>query len=158
MIGARHLRILRVLYERLNPAGINWVVTGSCSFALQGLPVEPNDIDIQSDEAGVYAIERMFADRVTRPVAFSSKPNIRSHFGALDIDGIRVELIGDIQKREADEPWDEPPDLNRFKRRVEIDGMQIPVLSLEYEAQAYRKMGRFERAEMLRNWLAAHVR
>jgi hypothetical protein len=27
--------------------------------------------------------------------------------------------------------------------------MDIPVLSLEYEAQAYRKLGRIERAHML---------
>jgi len=31
--------------------------------------------------------------------------------------------------------------------------MRIPVLSLEYEYQAYLKLGRIEKAEMLRSWL-----
>jgi len=30
--------------------------------------------------------------------------------------------------------------------------MQVPVLSLKYEAQASQKMGRLERAEMLRRF------
>jgi len=31
--------------------------------------------------------------------------------------------------------------------------MQVPVLSLEYEYQAYLKLGRIDKAEMLRKWL-----
>lgn len=42
-------------------------------------------------------------------------------------------------------------------RQGAIDGMQIPVLSLEYEYQAYLKFGRVERAEILRKWLQNQV-
>jgi len=106
---------------------------------------------------GADAIERIFADRVTRPVSLLAGPKIHSHLGALNIDGVEVEIMGDIQKREVDESWDGPPDLSRYKRFVEVDGMRIPVLSLEYEEQAYRKMGRVEKADMIRNWLAANA-
>jgi hypothetical protein len=34
-----------------------------------------------------------------------------------------------------------------------IEGIQIPVLSLEYEYQAYLKLGRIEKAERLKKWL-----
>ena len=78
---------------------------------------------------------------------------MRSHFGALAIDGLNVEIMGDIQKRLPDGAWEVPVDLNRHKRFVEIEGMRIHVLSLEYEYQAYLKLGRTERAEMLKNWL-----
>jgi len=36
---------------------------------------------------------------------------------------------------------------------MEVEGMQVPVLSLEYEVEAYRRMGRTERADMLERWL-----
>jgi hypothetical protein len=75
---------------------------------------------------------------------------MRSHLGALLIDGIEVEIMGDIQKRLEDGSWESPVDLNSHRRFVNFEGMQVPVLSLEYEAQAYQKMGRLERAEMLR--------
>jgi hypothetical protein len=68
------------------------------------------------------------------------------------IDGIEVEIMEDIQKRCEDGSW-EAVDLSKYKRVVEIRGMQIPVLSLEYEYQAYLRLGRVDKAEMLREWL-----
>lgn len=93
MISPAHLNVLRKLYARLNDAEVNWAVTGSLGLALQGLPLEPRDIDIQTDEAGAYKIERLFPESVTEKVRFSSAERVRSHFGALLIDGIKVEII-----------------------------------------------------------------
>ncbi|MFC6233223.1 nucleotidyltransferase domain-containing protein, partial [Paenibacillus allorhizosphaerae] len=49
--------VLELIYERLSMTQINWALTGSTSFALQGLPYEPGDIDIQTDQQGAYEIE-----------------------------------------------------------------------------------------------------
>ena len=147
------VEVLRKLDRELSPTDINWVVTGSVGFALQGVPVVPNDIDLQSDEAGVYEIERRLAEFVVRSVTFSATERIRSHFGALRIGGIKVEIMGDIQKRLEDGRWEEPVDLRRHKRVVEMVGMQLPVLSLAYEYTAYLRLGRKDRAAMLKNWL-----
>ncbi len=152
MIPRTHLKVLRKLYERLKDCGVNWVVTGSFGFALQGVPVEPHDIDVQTDREGAYEIERLFSEFVVEPVRFKESKRIRSYFGALVIDGIRVEIMGDIQKKVNDE-WEPPADISRYKRFVQIEGMQIPVLDLEYEYQAYLKLGRVEKAEMLKRFL-----
>lgn len=153
MIDLLYLDVLRQIHVRLSNTDVNWVVTGSLGFALQGVPVQPNDIDLQTDKAGAYAIERRFSDVVIRKVKFSATERIKSHFGALQIDGIKVEIMGDIQKRGSDGVWEEIVDPARYKRMVEINGMLMPVLSLEYEYQAYLKFGRIERAKMLRRWL-----
>ena len=153
MIDPRFLAVLRKVHARLASTDVNWAVTGSLGFALQGMPVEPHDIDIQSDEKGAYEIERLFSEYVSHPVALSSTEAMRSHFGALAIDGLEVEIMGDIQKRSDDGAWQEPTDLNRHKRMVDVEGMRVPVLSLEYEREAYLKMGRVEKAERLREWL-----
>lgn len=68
------------------------------------------------------------------------------------IDGIKVEIMGDIQKR-VDDRWEPPVDISKYKRLVDVEGMKIPVLDLEYEYQAYLKLGRVERARMVRNFL-----
>ncbi len=146
-----YLNVLRQIYTRLKDSYINWVVTGSLGFALQKVPVSPHDIDLQTDEAGAYEIERLFSEDVTRQVAFSSAENIRSHFGALMIDGIKVEIMGDISKQLEDGTWEEPVALERYKQFVEVEGMQIPVLSLEYEYQAYLKLDRIELTVMTHN-------
>ena len=153
MIDLVYLNVLRQIHTRLFNTDVNWVVTGSLGFALQGVPVQPNDIDLQTDKAGAYEIERLFSDAVIRKVKFSATERIRSHFGALQIDGIEVEIMGDIQKRGADGVWEEVIDPAHYRQIVEIEGLLVPVLSLEYEYQAYLKFGRVERAQMLRRWL-----
>jgi hypothetical protein len=71
----------------------------------------------------------------------------------LEIEGIPVEVMGDIQKRGADGSWEDPVDIGRYKPWVTVDGMNLPVLPLEYEYQPYLKLGRTEQADMLRQWL-----
>ena len=162
MIDDSYLDVLRQLVHRLGDdspedAGrppVNWALTGSLSMALQGVPIEPHDIDVQTDAAGAYESERRFAAAVICPVAFSSAENIRSHFGALRINGLTVEIMGDIEKRLPDGSWEGPVDLARHRHVVSVAGMRVPVLSLVYEREAYLKLGRVERAALLARWLA----
>jgi hypothetical protein len=159
MLDPSYLMVLRKICERLSNTGINWALTGSCSFALQGIDVEPHDIDVQTNKRGAYEIENLFSEFVTSKIVFScmhahaSAKRIRSYLGALLIDGIKVEIMGDIQILGEDGVWEEPVDLNLHKQVVDIEGLKIPVLSLDYEYQAYLKLGRKEKAEMLRKWL-----
>ncbi|WP_456398001.1 nucleotidyltransferase domain-containing protein [Palaeococcus sp. (in: euryarchaeotes)] len=152
MIPQTHLKVLYKLYERLKDSNVNWVVTGSLGFALQGVSVEPHDIDIQTDKEGAYEIEHFFSEFVVESVRFKESEKIRSHFGALMIEGVKVEIMGDIQKKVNDE-WEPPVDITKYKRFVQIEGMKIPVLSLEYEYQAYLKLGRIEKAKILKKFL-----
>lgn len=152
-LNPTYLEVLRVLHARLSDSDVTWAITGSLGFALQGVPVQPNDIDVQTDEAGAYSIERLFAEFVVRKVVFSEAERIRSHFGALLIDGVRVEIMGDIEKRQEDRQWEPPVEVRRHTRLVEVEGMHVPVLSLEYEYRAYLTLGRVARAEMLKEWI-----
>ena len=152
MIPQTHLKVLRKLYERLKDSGVNWVITGSLGFALQGVPIGPHYIDIQTDKEGAYEIERLFSEFVVRSVQFKESERIRSYFGTLIIDGIKVEIMGDIQKKVNNE-WEPPVDINKYKCFMQIEGMKIPVLNLEYEYQAYLKLGRIKKAEMLKEFL-----
>jgi hypothetical protein len=152
-ISPEHLNALRKVHERLHGSQVTWLVCAGMSLLLQGVPVSAHDIDLETDAAGAYEIERLFAEYVTRRVNFSSTDRIRSHFGALCIDGIKVEIIGDIEIRAEDGTWERSPDLQKHRRFVAVEGMQIPVLSLEYECEAYRKLGRPEKAELVCKWL-----
>ncbi len=147
------LDTLRAICTRLASCRAHWAITGSLGWALQGVKVEVHDIDLQTDPAGAYEIEGLLSEYVASPVRYTVSERIRSHLGKLEINGVRVEIIGGVQKRLEDGTWEEPVNVERHRVWVEIDGMQIPVLSLEYEYQAYLKLGRTEKAEMLRQWL-----
>lgn len=135
---------------------VRWALAGSASFALQGVPVEAHDIDVQTAATGAYALAGRFADAVTRPVVFSEAERIRSHFGALRLYGVTVEIMGDIAKRLPDGRWEEPVDLDAHTRFVDAHSLRLPVLALEYEAAAYRTLGRIQTADLLERWLATH--
>ena len=65
---------------------------------------------------------------------------------------IKVEIMGNIQKKVGDR-WEEPVDIAKYLKFVEFEDMYLPVLDLKYEMEAYRKLGRFEKAKMLEEYL-----
>lgn len=153
MIPAQHLQALRKIVACLKDQPVTWVVTGSLGMALQGMPVEVHDIDLQTDQDGAYAIARLLGAYVAMPVHFRESERVRSHFGRLEMDGLQVEIMGDMQHRLEDGSWEAPAPFQVHLHWLDVEGMRAPVLSLEYEYEAYRKLGRTEKAEMLRAWL-----
>ena len=71
----------------------------------------------------------------------------------MDIDGVRVEIMGDRQQRLDDGMWEAAPDLAEQRRYVMLVDMRVPVLALEYEYDVYLKLGRADRAELLKRHL-----
>ena len=151
-LPAPFLPVLHQLHAALRDRQILWAITGSAGFALRGLPFTPNDIDLQTNEAGAYALEAALPEFVVQPVAFSGTERIRSHFGQLKMNGIKVEIIGDVQKF-VNGRWQPPPNLAQYREWVPVDGLLLPVLSLAYEREAYEQMGRVETAVSLQQWL-----
>ena len=155
MITGAFTDALRIIVSRLQGSRVRWAVTGSLGFALHGVPVTVNDIDIQTDRDGAYEIERLLNEFVHQAVTFSTSDRIRSHFGSLLIKEVVVEIMGDVEKRLDDDSWQAAPDLDVHRRLVDFRGMVVPVMSLEYEYQAYRILGRTEKMRILEEWLSA---
>lgn len=153
-VAESYLQVLHLIHNRVAGADLKWALTGSVAFALRGIDVSPpGDIDVQTDTAGAYGMDRLLAEYTVRPVHFSETEQMRSHFGALKIEGVTVEIMGDIQHRRADGSWTEPVDITAVREWVAVDGFRLPVLSLAYEAEAYSRIGREETARQLRAWM-----
>jgi hypothetical protein len=156
MIPAEFLNVLRKIHTSLLDSGIDWAVTGSLGMVLQGMDLPVHDIDIQTDEDGAYEIERRLAKFVLKPVLYKASERMRSRFGTLRIDGIQVEIMGGIQKRFPSGEWEQPVQVPLHRHWIDLSGLSIPVLSLKYEYEAYRLMGREEKAALIRAWLDQH--
>ena len=155
-IDQSFLHALKFIYSKLSRTDIIWAVTGSLGFALHGIPVKPHDIDIQTDERGAYRMADIFAEYLMENVSFASADDLRSHFGAFVIKGIRCEIMGDIEKRSSNGTWSSPPDLRKHIEHIMVKKMNIPVLTLQYECEAYMQLGREGKARMLQQWLRQH--
>jgi len=158
MISEPFANVLKIICCTLQESEVIWAVTGSLGFVLQGMKLPVHDIDLQTDKAGAYQIEHCFADKIIRPVAFSSSNQLQSHFGELRINGIKVEIMGDLQKKLPNGEWEVPVDIRPIRQEVLFQALCVPVLSLAYEYEAYLKLGRMDKAERIRQYLNKHER
>lgn len=157
MLPAGHGQILLQICDRLENEDILWTVTGSTSFALQGMELPVHDIDIQTDAESAYLFEKKLAEFVEEPVHFCGNEKIRSHFGKFRCNNIEIEVMGDVQKPQQNGIWGAPTDILKWRRYILFHGKRIPVLDLEYEIEAYRRIGRLERAEQMAHFLATNT-
>ncbi|MFB6354407.1 MAG: nucleotidyltransferase domain-containing protein [Halobacteriales archaeon] len=98
------------------PAPTPWAVTRSANLALRGYDVEPDDLDVKTDAAGVRTIVDSVPDAVVSPVTPGTTDAdwIRSHFAVLELEGATVELVGDA------EVWD--PAAERWVSSPPVEG------------------------------------
>lgn len=141
--------VVRLIVDRLRLADHPWAFTGSLGMAIQGLSIPVSDVDIQSCEAGSYEIQDKLSPFLVRPVRYWESDTIRSHLGEFQVNGIRVEVMGDIEKLSPDGNWIGPPDLPSIINFVNFEELTLPVLDLSYEREAYRILGRLARVAII---------
>lgn len=140
---------LREVQNRLKGADIKWAVFGSTNLALRGIEIEPNDIDILTDEKGAYEIEKLFSKYSTRKVVYCSNGKVTSHFGALGIAGVKAEVVGDYTLNKDMQLILDVKD----RIMVNFENMEIPCVSLEEELVAYGKNNESEKKKLIENYL-----
>lgn len=141
----RWRRVLAHIARQLDAAGVPYTVVGGASLALHGLPLRVNDIDIETDVAGAYRFAELFADHVLEPVALKQNHLYRSHFGRFDFDGVTVEVMGRLQRREGD-AW--APTESAQADDIDLQGVRVRASWLEEEMLSYVRRGRLERAAL----------
>lgn len=150
-----HIRALRALTERLKgQKGLVWALTGSASFALQGMDIPVNDIDVAADRDSALRIGALLEDCCIKPVeADSAARYVRSYYGQFRLEGVDVDLMGDSRRMDLDGSWTEPAFLPPLIEWVSVSSLRLPVLSLAFEEQAYRLLRRDERADAIAGFL-----
>ena len=137
--------VLCEIARQLDAAGVVYAVVGGTSLALHGLPVRVKDIDIETDVTGAYRFAELFSDRVVDPVVFKESRLYRSHFGRFSFDGVDVEVMGRLQRREGD-AW--VPTEVAHTETIHVDGTPVKASWLEEEALAYIRRGKLDRAAL----------
>ncbi|MBI9046819.1 MAG: hypothetical protein JEZ06_20200 [Anaerolineaceae bacterium] len=141
------------LLSTLTPLPIPWVLTGSLGMRLQGMQLHPEDIDIQTDKTGAYQIAKALSPFCIQDIKFLKSEHIQSHFGKFVIHGFTVEIMGDIQKKLTNNSWENPVHIPSVRKWISWQKYQVPVLSLSYEAKAYRRLGRDKKATLIEEFL-----
>ncbi len=153
LIPKDFLIALKMLYRELHNTDIDWVVTGSLGLAIKGIPVQPQDIDIQTDGDGLKRIVRLFSHALTQEPSILETAHTRSVIATLVIEGVPVDIMGDVQHRDEDGFWDDPPNLSMNRIYLQVADMRIPTFTLDFEEEVYRSIGRKDKAELIAQYL-----
>jgi hypothetical protein len=136
-----------------------WALVGSCASVLQGLPdYEPPDIDLATTAEGAYLMQDCITGYGTavRPVKFSESGPYASHFGIFEVQGVKIEVMGDLVIRCEDGVIDLNDHFARWSDEVricDVDGLHIPMIPLEWQLVANALLGRADRVEALAGYL-----
>jgi hypothetical protein len=127
-------KFIKVLGDFINIVGNKvkwWAVDGSMALALQGVDLEPGDIDILTDREGAYKIQELLTKYAIRPVSYGETNKYRSHFGIFSIDGVKIDVMGDMSTYRNGR-WCEIHDpLNIKISQIVLGSNTIPVVSLD---------------------------
>lgn len=142
MIDSTLIDALRIIYDRLTHQNIRWVLVGSVSLALNGVNIEPEDIDILTDKEGAYRINELIKEYEVRPVKFGQTETVKSHLGEFLIRGIKVEVMGDMWEKVRGEWQDMTRQRLTAPRIIRFPGMDLPISQLADQLASYEASGR----------------
>jgi predicted nucleotidyltransferase len=146
------MQALKLLCKSLETSDVRWVLAGSLSLALQGVNVEPHDIDLLTDRQGAFRINAMLKKYEKKAVDYAETEKVSSFFGVFEIQGVKVEVMGDYRERQGTK-WVSLSNRLANPKTIEVDGIRIPVSSLEDQLVSYRRLKRPKDAEKIRKIL-----
>lgn len=153
MIPKNIIKALKVILEKLRNKNINWAIVGSTNLTLQGVDIEPHDIDILTDKEGAFSIGDVLKEYAVKPIQYKESDRFKSYYGLFKIQDVEVEIMGDLQSKiPKSSLWTETSRLSA-KVFVKFQDLKIPVISLEQEYKAYSKMGRSQKAKKIKEAL-----
>lgn len=135
------LEIVKSIAQKLEV--ISYVLIGSVNLYLQGIKVNVRDVDILTTPEGIRKIDTILAEYRTKEIYFDETEGRNSWRSFYEIEGIEIEVLGNVTNA-----YRNPESVHR-KVLVEIDGVELPCLVLAEEIEAYKLMGRPEKAKMI---------
>lgn len=146
IIGEKSIGVseaLRVIARKLENENINWVIITSCSLALHGLRIEPKDIDIITNETGIFKINHLLYEFRLNLLENAPSDIFDSTMSKFLINNCCIEVMCNFKvKSRADNQWHSMNKLLEKPDTIEIEGIKLPVLSLSRSIELYRLMGR----------------
>ncbi|NHJ04779.1 MAG: hypothetical protein EAX90_08145 [Candidatus Heimdallarchaeota archaeon] len=137
----KNFEALKLFLKIISKTNVNWVLVGSSNLALQGVKIQANDIDIISTKDEVLKIQDLFKRYIHKEIKYSEAERYRSWFGSLELKGIKIELIGELEFKTLENNWTKSKSLER-KEFIEYESYQVPILPIEYEKEFYIIMKR----------------
>ena len=152
MVNKKLIDALKQIARDLSTHKIKWVLVGSLSLALQGVRIDPKDIDILTDKEGALKLNKIWEKYKIKNVEFGETDRFRSYFGKFRIKDIEVEVMGDLEEK-LEGKWFSLAKRLESPKFIDVNGVKVPVSSLEDQLWFYERSDRpkdIQRAQKIR--------
>lgn len=134
---------LKIIATSLECEDVNWIIVASCALALQGLDIEPVDIDIMTDKGGLLKINRALADYKISLSENNPSAIFDSTMSMFCVNNCSVEVMSNFKiKSRSDDTWHDMNNLLNYSTMIDVRDLTIPVLPLLQLIEMYTLMGR----------------
>lgn len=117
----------------------NWCIVGSTSRFLQGDHVNPNDIDIVTDQKGIELIKKYCSAFIYEKPIYRESESIRSIYGYLMINDILIDVMTDLRGN-IDGKWENFDYESIRKVKVKYDCWTFNLRHIEDEIDIQNKL------------------
>ncbi len=120
----------------------NWCVIGSSSLFLQGVPINPNDIDILTDEQGIKLIKKHCSPFIYEDMNYKQDETktLKSIHGRLVINHVNIDIISSIENL-VDGRWISHDNIETHKVSLKEGCFEVNLRSIAYEKEIYQRIG-----------------
>ena len=120
----------------------HWAVTGSAALALQGVAVEPRDVDVIAEESAALAMIGHLGVLVLEDEVWWDRGDVRAARRSLAVvEGVELEILVGVETHSNGAVQRCTPDLSQVDLVI-VGGREIPVLALEELIEILEAMGK----------------
>jgi hypothetical protein len=147
MIPQKNIDALRIITKKFSEHNLNWVLIGSTALAIHGVDVDVRDIDIKTDQESINKIGELLNEYAIETVHYKESEKFKSIYGLFNISGVQVEIFTDLECK-TDGEWEKIPNFDKVVIK-KCEEMNIPLIDLHEEYEAYKKLGRIDKANKI---------
>ncbi|MFP4116793.1 MAG: nucleotidyltransferase domain-containing protein [Candidatus Aenigmatarchaeota archaeon] len=151
MLNEKFEEALKKVASRLDGRDLNWAVVGSTNMVLQGIDLEPDDLDISTSYEGIKKVQNTFKEYVDKDIKrreASEKGKPDYYEMKLNVEGVEAHVLGGAE----DDIYYSKVDSGRAIP-VELNGYRVPCLELKAEKEACLGTKREEKAKIIEDFL-----
>lgn len=141
---------VRIVFSRLEGSGILWCLAGSVNMKLQGIRVEPHDLDVVIQHKNLEKVRTLFSDySASQVMEMRTLSGQRAWDVKACVCGVDVQFFGgdedDIYVGKM---------MTGMTTKVSIDKIKVPCLTLEAEMKSYMETNREHKAKIIKDFLS----
>lgn len=149
MVEVKFIDAIEIISTRLKKEQIKWALVGSTNMALQGMDINPHDLDIVMRFKDLDKIWLLFSEYDPSPVKKLEKPVANEVWDVkVNICSVEVQIFG-----EKDSGVYVSKLLGHKVKNLKIKTFEIPCFTLEAESQAYAETNRQKKADKIKEFI-----